>query len=122
MPIRLVSPTTAARGNIEDADHAIGAGDTVTTALKLDVNFAGLEQEACDPPTLVDDVVGRLFDDGRGQLHRAAGMRAATRAYPSSVVGHVSDALERHANSLGDELSETDFVALSRGHVILPKR
>ena len=104
------------RGDLEDADLAIGAGDPVSAALELDVDFAGLEQEAGDLAALVDDVVGRLADDGRGQLHRAAGMRAATRRNPGGVVGDVSDALERHAKPFGDELREAGFVPLSRGH------
>src|SRR5580704_2258721 len=67
------------RGDFEDADLAIGAGDTVSVALELDVDFASLEQEAGDLAALVDVIVGRLANDGRGQLHRAAGMGAATR-------------------------------------------
>src|SRR5438270_7735258 len=43
-------------------------------------------------------------------------MRAATCGNPGSVVGDVSDALERHAKPFGDELRETGLVALSRGH------
>ena len=79
-------------GNFEYADLAISAGDPVSAALELDVDFAGLEQEAGNLATLVDDVVSRLSDDGRGQLHRPAGMRAATCGNPGSVVGDVSDA------------------------------
>src|SRR5690242_2334750 len=36
------------RGNLEDADFAIGAGDSVSPTLELDVNFTRLEQEARD--------------------------------------------------------------------------
>src|SRR5271168_1343271 len=43
-------------------------------------------------------------------------MGAATCRNPSSVVGDVSDALERHAKPFGDKLRETGLVALSRGH------
>jgi hypothetical protein len=32
------------RGDLEDADLAIGAGDTVSAALELDVDFARLER------------------------------------------------------------------------------
>jgi hypothetical protein len=101
-------------GDFEHADLAISAGDPVSAALKLDIDFAGLEEEAGDFATLVDDLVSRLSDDGRGQLHRPAGMRAATCGNPGSVVGDVSDALERHAKPFGDELRETGLVALSR--------
>jgi hypothetical protein len=43
-------------------------------------------------------------------------MRAAARAYPSSVVRDVSDAFERHAEPFGDELGKARFVPLPRGH------
>ena len=45
------------------------AGDTVSAALELNVDFASLEQEAGDLATLVDDIVGRLADNGGSQLH-----------------------------------------------------
>src|SRR6266446_6312962 len=50
------------RGNLKDADFAIGAGDPISDALELDVDFASLEQEAGDLASLVYDVVGRLTD------------------------------------------------------------
>jgi hypothetical protein len=39
----------AGRGNLEDADLAIGAGDTVSATLEFDVNFdfASLELSGC---------------------------------------------------------------------------
>ena len=57
------------RGNLKDADFAIGAGDPISAALELDVDFASLEQKARVLAALLDDVVGRLADDGGRQLH-----------------------------------------------------
>src|SRR5436190_19009235 len=101
---------TAAAAIFKDADFAIGAGDPVSAALELDVDFASLEQEAGDLAALVDDVVSRLADNRGGQLHGPAGMGAATCGNPGSVMGDVSDALERHAKPFGDELRETGLV------------
>src|SRR5260370_27249471 len=57
------------RGDLEHADLTIGAGDTVSAALELDVNFASLKQETGDLTTLVDDVVGCRTDYPGAQPH-----------------------------------------------------
>src|SRR4029077_6560002 len=70
-------------GDLEDADLAIGAGNTEPTALEHDVDLAGFEQKAGDFAALGDDVVRRLAYDRRGDLHRATGREpppATTRA------------------------------------------
>ena len=51
-----------------------------------------------------------------GQLHRAAGMRAAAGRDPRGVVRDVIDAVERHAEPFGDELGEARLVALAGRH------
>ena len=88
------------RGNLEDANFAIGACDSVSPTFEFDVDFASLEQEAGDLAALVDDVVGRLANDGRGQLHRPAGMGAATCRNTVGVVGDIHNAFERHARTI----------------------
>src|SRR5436190_18038857 len=95
---------TAAAAIFKDADFAIGAGDPVSAALELDVDFASLEHEAGDLAALVDYVVGGLSDNRGGQLHRPARMGAAPRGNPGGVVGDLGDALEWHAKPFGDEL------------------
>lgn len=104
------------RGDLEDADLAIGAGHPKSTALELNVDFAGLERKTRDLVALVDDVVGRLADDRGCQLHRAARMRAAAGRHPRGVVGDVGNAVERHAEPFGDELGKTRLMALPRRH------
>jgi hypothetical protein len=65
---------------------------------------------------LADDVVGHLPDDGRGELHRAAEVRAAPRGNPVCVVRNVVEAVERHPEPFGDELLKTRLLALPRRH------
>src|SRR5205814_1670368 len=80
---------------------------------KRDVLDRRFENMARDLQPLLDDLVRGVEHDDAAEPERPAGMRAAADRDALGVAGHEPDAVDRHAEPLGDQLCEARLVPLA---------
>jgi hypothetical protein len=103
------------RGQFEQADAAIGAGDGEAAGTVFDVARGGLERLAGEALRLLDGAL-------RGHLHRCAAGEQRARTGTAKAVGtvgvavHDADLLERHAEHVDRQLREAGVDALPHRH------
>ena len=104
-----------ALGRGEEREAAVGAGDAESAPGILDVALGGLQDEGRDPPSLGDDLEGRLVDGSTRDRRRARGDGAHADEPECRVALCQADLGLGNAECLCREAAENRGVALAHG-------
>ena len=97
-----------ARGSrdLEYTERSVGSLHGEAPGREFEIVFRRFHDMGSDPASLSDDVIGGSAHENAGEAHRPSRIRAAADGYEIGVARDQLDALEGHAEPVGQRLRE----------------